>query len=103
MKAPTERIVITGVGAVTPLGIGIPALWEGIRSGRNGVGRITRFDPTGFEVQIAAEVPGFDPLSILNHKEARRTDRVIQYAMAAADEALRASDLRITAANASRV
>jgi 3-oxoacyl-[acyl-carrier-protein] synthase II len=102
-KSPSERIVITGMGAVTPLGIGIPALWEGIRSGRNSVGRITRFDPTGFEVQIAAEVPGFDPLTILDRKEARRTDRVIHYALATADEALRISGLRITAANASRV
>ncbi|MBA3945461.1 MAG: beta-ketoacyl-ACP synthase II [Herpetosiphonaceae bacterium] len=98
-----QRIVITGVGAITPLGLDVPTLWEGIKHCRSGVGRITRFDTTGFDAQIAAEVQGFDPLSVQDRKEARRTDRVIQYALGAADEALRNSEFTINASNAQRV
>ncbi len=98
-----QRIVITGVGAITPLGLDVPTLWEGIKHCRSGVGPITRFDTTGFDAQIAAEVQGFDPLTVQDRKEARRTDRVIQYALGAADEALRNSEFTINASNANRV
>ncbi|GAC1365172.1 MAG: beta-ketoacyl-ACP synthase II [Herpetosiphon sp.] len=97
------RIVITGIGAVTPLGLDVPALWDGIKTSRSGVDTITRFDTTGFDTHIAAEVKGWDPLTILDRKEARRTDRVIQYAIGATDEALRMSELSISQANAERV
>jgi 3-oxoacyl-[acyl-carrier-protein] synthase II len=99
----TPRIVVTGMGAVTPLGLGVPALWQGVKEGRSGVGPITRFETDGFDTTFAAEVKDFDPLSVLDRKEARRTDRVIQYALAASDEALRTSELRITPDNADRI
>ena len=82
------RVVITGLGAVTPLGIGVPTFWEHAREGRSGAGPITRFDATGFSTTFACEVPGFDPEHYLDRKLVRRTDRVTQYAVAAATEAL---------------
>jgi 3-oxoacyl-[acyl-carrier-protein] synthase II len=99
----TPRVVITGLGAVTPLGLNVPELWHGIREAHSGVRPISRFDTTGFDTKFAAEVSGFDPLTVLDRKEARRTDRVIQYALAATTEALRNSELEITAANSERV
>ena len=99
----TPRVVVTGMGAVTPLGLDVPALWQGVKEARSGAGPITRFDPTGFDTTFAAEVKGFDPLTVLDRKEARRTDRVIQFALAAADEALRTSELRITPENGERI
>jgi 3-oxoacyl-[acyl-carrier-protein] synthase II len=81
----------------------VPTLWQGIREARSGVGPITRFATDGFDTHFAAEVKGFDGSTILDRKEARRTDRSIQYAIAAADEALRTSELRITPENAERV
>ena len=97
------RVVITGMGAVSPLGLDVPSLWLGVKEARSGVGPITRFDPDAIETKFAAEVKGFDPLTVLDRKEARRTDRVIQFALAAADEALRTSELQITPENAHRV
>ncbi len=97
------RVVITGMGAVSPLGLDVPTLWLGIKEGRSGIGPITRFETDGFDTTFAGEVKGFDSSSILDRKEARRTDRVIQYAIAAADEALRNSELHITPENADRV
>src|SRR5215210_7948774 len=99
----TPRVVVTGMGAVTPLGLDVPGLWQGIKEARSGVGPITRFETAGFDTKFAAEVKGFDPLSILDRKEARRTDRVIQYALAAADEAHRTSELQITPENGERI
>src|ERR687886_2254340 len=97
------RVVITGMGAISPLGLDVPGLWPGIKQARSGVGPITRFDPEAVETKFAAEVKGFDPGTVLDKKEARRSDRVIQLALAAADEALRASELRITPENGERI
>lgn len=97
------RVVVTGLGAVTPLGLDVASLWSGIKEARSGIGPITRFDASDFDTKIAAEVSGFDPLTIMDRKEARRTDRVIQLAMAATDEALRHAELKITEANGDRV
>jgi 3-oxoacyl-[acyl-carrier-protein] synthase II len=97
------RVVVTGMGAVTPLGLDVPSLWDGIKEARSGIGPITRFDASGFETRIAAEVRGFDPTTVMDRKEVRRTDRVIQFSMVAADEALRSSELQITEANGDRV
>lgn len=97
------RVVVTGLGAVTPLGLDVASLWSGIKEARSGIGPITRFDASDFDTKIAAEVSGFDPLTILDRKEARRTDRVIQLAMAATDEALRHAEFKITEANGDRV
>lgn len=78
------RVVITGIGPVTPVGTGVDEFWAGLVGGRNGVRTITNFDATGLTVSVAGEVPGFDPSEWLDVKEARRTDRFTQYAIAAA-------------------
>lgn len=98
-----RRVVVTGMGAVSPLGLSVPELWQGIVEARSGVGPITHFDATGFDTQVAAEVKGFDPTLALDRKEARRTDRFVQLAVAATREALRTSELQITAANRDEV
>ncbi len=98
-----SRVVVTGVGAVSPLGLDVPGLWQGVKEARSGVGPITRFETDAVETKFAAEVKNFDPSVVLDRKEARRTDRVIQLALAAADEAVRNSELRITDANGERV
>ena len=82
------RIVVTGIGVVSPIGLTADATWESLVAGRSGVGRITAFDPEGFETTIAAEVPDFDPTNYMDRKEARRADRFSQFAIAAAREAL---------------
>ena len=83
-----RRVVVTGIGVVTPLGIGKDAFWEGIANGRSGVRRITRFDASDLTCQIAAEVPDFEPLDYIDRKDARRMDRFTQFAVAAAALAL---------------
>jgi len=90
----TEEVVVTGLGAITPVGLDVAASWEALVAGRSGIGRITHFDPTGFPVQIAAEVTGFDPTaSGIERREARRMDRFVQFGLAASLEALRDADL----------
>jgi 3-oxoacyl-[acyl-carrier-protein] synthase II len=88
-KDPARRAVVTGLGAVTPIGNTAPAYWEGLLAGRSGVSAITQFDPVGLDVRIAAEVKGFDPSVSMDRKMARRMSRFIHLAMAAADEAVR--------------
>ena len=88
-----ERVVVTGMGAVTPLGIGVRALWEGVISGRSAVGPITRFDASPFGTQIAAEVKGFDPEAHFGRKEARRMEPFVQYTVVAAREAVANAEL----------
>ena len=89
-----RRIVITGLGAVTPLGNDATSLWEGLLSGSNGVGPITQFDPSNIEVQIAAEVKDFDPVALLGRREARRNDRFTLFALEAARQAVFDADLQ---------
>lgn len=96
-------IVVTGVGAVSPLGNDLPATWAALIAGRSGAAPITRFDPTGYETTFAAEVKGFDAAERLGRKDARRTDRYTHYAVAAAQEALAAAGLTIDETNAGRV
>ena len=79
-----RKVVITGIGPVTPIGVGLEDFWSGATSGRNGIGPITRFDTSDLPVRISAEVKDFDPRDWLDPKEARRTDRFVQYAVAAA-------------------
>lgn len=90
-----RRVVITGMGAVSPLGNSVEETWEGICRGKSGVAPITRFDCTGFETRIAGEVKGFDPLRYVDKKERRRLDDFIIYTLAAAEMALADADLRI--------
>jgi 3-oxoacyl-[acyl-carrier-protein] synthase II len=94
---------VTGVGLLTPLGLGTEATWEAIRAGKSGVGRITQFDASAFSCQIAGEVKGFDPASYIEKKEIKKMGRFIQFAIPAAEWALKDSGLQITPENAERV
>lgn len=89
----TTRIVVTGMGAVSPLGLDVPTLWEALNSGRSGAGRITLFDAEPFETKIAAEVKGFNPTDFIEHREARRMDRYSQFATVASMQAVKQADL----------
>jgi 3-oxoacyl-[acyl-carrier-protein] synthase II len=93
LAKPTHRVVITGMGAITPLGNSVPAFWEGMLEGRSGVRLATRYDIADFPYVIAAEVRDFDPRDHMDAKAARRTARFAQFAVAAAGEALRDSAL----------
>ncbi len=86
---PEQRVVVTGMGAVTPNGLDMASTWAGVRDGKSGIRRITLFDVSDFRVKIAGEVHGFDPLNYMSRKEARRADRFAQFTMAAADEAVK--------------
>jgi 3-oxoacyl-[acyl-carrier-protein] synthase II len=79
-----EKVVVTGIGPVTPVGTGVQDFWEGLTSGRNGIRTISRFDTTDLPVSVAGDIPGFDPSPWLDPKEIRRTDRFVHYAMASA-------------------
>jgi 3-oxoacyl-[acyl-carrier-protein] synthase II len=81
-------VVITGIGAITPIGLGRPRLWEGVKAGRSGVRRISRFDPSPFRSQIAAEIDAFDAADFMDGRRARRLDRFSQLAVAASGQAL---------------
>lgn len=94
-----RRVVITGLGAVTPLGLNVEEFWANVIAGKSGVGLITRFDTTDFNVKIAAEVKGFDPENYLDKKEVRRTDRFVQFALAAAKMAVDDASLTIDESN----
>ncbi len=93
-----RRVVVTGMGAVTPLGHDVASTWEAMVAGRSGVGPITAFDPQGLGVRIAAEVRGFDPVAHFGRREHRHIDRFAQLAVAAARQALTASGLDVSAA-----
>lgn len=97
------RVVVTGVGAVTPLGIGVDALWQGLTCGRSGIRTIQSFDASDLDVRIAGEVPGFVPKEFMDFKAARRMDRFAQFGVAAAREAIANADLAITDANRDRI
>jgi 3-oxoacyl-[acyl-carrier-protein] synthase II len=99
MSNENNRVVITGLGVVCPLGLNVAESWEALVAGKSGVERITLFDPEGFETQIAAEVKGFDPNNYMNSKEARRNDRFSQMAVAASLEATQQAKLKIDESN----
>jgi len=96
----SRRVVITGIGLVSSLGIGTAATWQALLAGTSGVTRVTRFDITGYAAQIAAEVKGFDPLNFVEKKDVKKMDVFIQYAVAASQFAMDDSGLRITPENA---
>jgi len=98
-----RRVVITGVGLVTPLGIGVDETWSGICTGKSGVGEITKFDASAFDTKIAAEVKGFNPEDYLPRKEAKRTSMFICFAIAATRMALEDSGFVINESNSNRV
>jgi len=99
-----RRVVITGLGILSPVGIGVAENWRNIVAGKGGITRITHFDATGYPSMIAGEVKGFDPLQFgITEKEARRMDRFIQLGMAAGIEAIKDSGIQVTEANAERI
>lgn len=98
-----ERVVITGVGMITPLGIGVKKSWEGLIAGRSGIRKITQFDASAFPTKIAGEVEDFNPEEYIESKEIKKMDRFIHFALAAATMAINDSGLKITDKNAQRV
>ena len=98
-----RRVVITGLGAISPVGNSIPEAWDNIVNGRSGIGEITRFDASAFPVRIAGEVKGFEVGDYLSPKEARRMDVFIHYGLAAGIQAIKDSGLEVTEANAERI
>ncbi|HET7290884.1 MAG TPA: beta-ketoacyl-ACP synthase II [Vicinamibacteria bacterium] len=98
-----RRVVVTGLGMVSPLGNDVETTWQGLLAGRSGVGAITLFDASQHAARIAAEVKGFDPLAWLERKDVKKADRFIQFAVAASDMAVKDAGLAIDAGNAEAV
>jgi len=98
-----RRVVVTGIGLVSAIGVGTEATWEGLCAGQSGVGPITRFDAAAFAARIAAEVKGFDPLQYVDKKDVKKMDTFIHYAIAASQAATADAGLVIGPENATRV
>ena len=98
-----KRVVVTGIGAITPIGCGKEAYFAGLKTARNGIGRIARFDPEQFGSQMAGEVKDFDPVDYMDRKDARRMDRFCQFAAAVAEQALADSRLDLGQENPERI
>ena len=98
-----RRVVVTGLGAVTPLGNDVPSYWDSIVNGRSGVGRITQFDPSPYTSQIAGEVRDFDPSNWIKPKDARKMDRFVQFSIVASEEAMKDACLDMAAEDPDRV
>ncbi len=94
-----RRVVVTGLGMVSPLGLDVPSTWQALIRGESGAGPITAFDTSAFDVKIACEVKGFDPQHYFEVKDARRMDRFTQFAVVAAQEAIKQSALKVNSAN----
>jgi 3-oxoacyl-[acyl-carrier-protein] synthase II len=98
-----RRVVITGIGMVSPIGIGTLENWKSLMEGRSGICRITRFDTKDYSTQIAGEIKNFDPVNYIPKKEIKKMDLFIHYAIAASDFAMQDSELRVDSSNAGRV
>ncbi len=98
-----RRVVVTGLGVVSPVGIGVNTAWDNIIAGKSGITRISKFDPSNFACQIAGEVKDFNPEDFMPAKDARRMDTFIQYGLAAGIEAFKDSGLVVTEENAERI
>ncbi len=99
MSNTNNRVVVTGIGTISPLGLDTASTWEGLMNGRSGADNITLFDASQYETKFAAEVKGFDPNNYIGRKEARRMDRFTQFAVAASQEAIKNSGLQINESN----
>ena len=98
-----RRVVVTGLGALTPIGNDIPSYWDGLISGKSGADLISYFDTSKFKTQFACELKGFDPLNYLDRKEARKLDKFAQYAIVCSDEAIKDSGLDFDKVERTRV
>jgi 3-oxoacyl-[acyl-carrier-protein] synthase II len=98
-----KRVVITGLGALTPIGNTLQAFWEGLKNGQSGAAPITKFDTTLFKTKFACELKGFDPTNFMDKKDARKLDPFAQYAMVVADEAIKDANLPLSDINPDRV
>lgn len=99
----SKRVVITGMGVLTPVGNSVEEMWAALLEGKNGIGRIMAFDPSEHETQIAGEIKNFDPAQFMDKKEVRRTPRFIQFALKTAKEAIDMAGLETAAINKDRV
>ncbi len=99
----TRRVVVTGLGLVTPLGTGVDKTWKALCAGESGIGRITRFDPTAYDAQIAGEVKDFDPAQFIEKKEIKKMDTFIHYAVGAAQLAVDDAGLKVSPEEATKV
>src|SRR5215469_2012718 len=95
-----NRVVVTGLGCISPIGLTVDEYWSNLLNGVSGAGRISRFDPEGLPVQIAAEVKGFDPGNYMDRKAAKRMERFSQFSIAAAGQALADAGLTVDETNA---
>ncbi len=102
-RSVDHRVVVTGLGLVTPLGTGVEKNWEALMAGRSGIGPITRFDASDFPARIAGEVRDFDPEDWIEKKDVKKMDLFIQYAMGSAEQAMTQSGLKIDESNAERI
>ena len=100
---PARRVVVTGLGLVTPLGTGVEKTWKALCAGESGIGRITRFDPTGYDAQIAGEVKDFDPAQFIEKKEIKKMDTFIHYAVGGSQLAVDDAKLKVAPEEATRV
>jgi 3-oxoacyl-[acyl-carrier-protein] synthase II len=98
-----KRVVITGIGALTPIGNTFKEYWDGLRNGKSGAAPITRFDAHLFKTRFACELKGFDPTNFMDRKEARKVDPFVQYALVATDEAIKDSNLNLASLDHDRV
>lgn len=95
LEGKRKKVVITGMGALTPIGIGVQNYWQSLISGKSGIKKITLFDPEDLDTQIAGEVTDFDPLNYMDKQEARRNDRFTQFVLAASEEAIKDSEINL--------
>ena len=98
-----KRVVVTGLGSITPIGNNLQDYWQGLMAGRNGVGNVTLFDTSNYACQIGAEVKGFDPCEYMEKKEAKKIDRFSQFAIATSKQAIADAQLKIDDLNADRI
>jgi 3-oxoacyl-[acyl-carrier-protein] synthase II len=103
LNRSSRRVVVTGLGLVTPLGIGTDRTWKALCAGQSGIARITRFDPTGYDAQIAGEVKDFDPAQFIEKKEIKKMDTFIHYAVAASQLAVDDAALKVTPEESAKV
>ena len=99
LNNPSNRVVVTGIGVLSPLGLNVSATWESLIAGKSGIDYITLFDPEPLETKFAGEVKGFEPTNYMSRKDARHTDRFAQMAVAASLEAVEQAKLQINPSN----